>query len=555
MQLHRLRNLPTMALAVAYAMPLLALFVLALMPNEGGVSHLLAHGMAGYISQSVLVAAGAGVLSLFMGGYTAWLVSRYEFPLRRVFAWALLLPLAVPSYIGALVYGYLLDAPGPLQTALRDATGLAWGEYWFPNIRSAGGAMVVLSLALYPYVFVLARVAFCFQCASIFETARLLGLPPRQWLWKVALPSARPALMMALALVMMESLADFGTVSLFGVNTVTAGIYKLWIGLNDPLGAARLAAMLMLVVSALIWLERHYRRRSDAMPHSDYAARSWQMKVGGVHALYKIIICALPVLFGFAVPVVQLIVWATMQPAAWFDDYHLRALGFSVAIGVSAAVLTMAVAMVFAYGLRVRGVRLRAALIRLAAMGYAIPGSVIAVAIFISLVALDKSIADMVEQATGERPTLWLTGSIFAMVLACSIRFMAVALSGVESGLRQISQSSDDAARLLGATWRYRFVQLHWPQLRMSVWLAAFMVFADTVKELPASMLLRPFQVDTLAIRTYELASDSRLQEASPPALMLIAICLAAVLWMGRQVMRAPSSSANDVMPAQGQVA
>jgi iron(III) transport system permease protein len=514
-------------LAALCCLPFAALVLMAAPNAEWSFSPAIMRFLPDYIVNSLFIALATGALGLFMGSYAAWYVVRYDFPARRILQWALLLPLAMPAYLLAMVYGHLLDVAGPAQAGLRELTGWRVGEYLFPEIRSPIGVVLVLAFSLYPYVYLAARHAFAGQCRSHFEAAWLLGLPPQKWLWSVAMPIARPALALGVALVMMEALADFGVVSLFGVPSFTTGIYRAWYGLGEPHQAARLACMLLALVAGLLWLERASRGRMRAMRAAQSTGAPLKRLRGG---LYHSAACAVPMLIGFAIPVVQLLLWAAQDASGWGDALHWRAASHTLLVGGLVAVGALVLALVFAYGLRARPIGWRAGLLRLATLGYAVPGSVIAVAIFIPLLMLDKTIADFWQSQTGVRPALLLTGSIAAMVIACIIRFLAVAMSSVESGLQQISPRIDDAALLLGVRGMRLKRALHLPQMKLALLAGGFMVFADTMKELPASLLLRPFNVSTLSIRTYELASDGQLVAAAIPALMMVAIGLAAVV-------------------------
>jgi len=516
----------TRGLALLLCLPIVSLLVTAA-GWMGGTAQPLALDYAAYVANSLLLALGTGALSLAIGVMAAWYITLYDFPLRRVLEAALLLPLAIPAYIMALIYGHWFDAAGPIQDLLRDASGLAYGDYWFPDIRSIAGSVLVLSLVLYPYVYILARLAFRRQCESWFEAAQLCGVPTRQWLWRVALPIARPALAIGVALVMMETLADFGVVSLFGVSTFTTAIYKSWAGMGDLVTAARLAIMLLLVVLFALWLERFSRRDWQQMQPASQARRIRLLNVSKKRGWFLCAACSLPVVIGFVIPVGQLLFWSLLNSSYWNDGWNYHAATTSLILAVSAAFLACVIGTIFAYAVRHRPQMAR--WIRPATIGYAVPGSVVAVAVFMPLLLLDRSIATGIEHLTGERPMLFLTGSLFAMVLACMYRFLVVAFGAIDSGLRTISPSVDDAARLLGTSQGRIIRELHWPHLRGSIMVGGLLVFADTMKELPASLLMRPFDVNTLAIRTYSLAQDGLLVQASVPSLMLIAISLLAV--------------------------
>ncbi len=525
-------------LLVALCMaPLVAVGVIACFPDQGSLSHLAATTLPRYITNSAYLFVGVGGLAMLIGTCTAWLVSMYQFPGRRVLQWLLLMPLAVPSYVLAMVYGHLLDVAGPVQMSLREMTGLAFGEYWFPTIRSTGGAVLVLAFALYPYVYMLARIAFASQCASLFESAHLLGMGHRRWFWHIAVPVARPALMAGAALVVMEALADYGTVALFGVESFTTGIYRAWYGMGDPVAAAKLACWLLGFVLFAIIAERYSRRHLRYHTQGMQPRKMTRLVPRRMSGWLICLLCLIPCAVGFVVPVLVLVGWSLHEVSYWQDHLHWNALKHSLMIAGACAVVAVMIAMSFAYAIRLR--LLPALWVQLATLGYAIPGSVIAVGVFVPLLLLDKSVAHWIETSQGVRPPLLLTGSIAAIVIACSIRFLAVAYGGMESALQQIAVATDDSARLLGARYGRIVRLLHVPHIKVGVMFAGFMVFTDTVKELPATLLLRPFNVDTLAIRTFELAGDGRLVQASVPALFLIGISLLAVLWLSTHSLKA----------------
>lgn len=522
-------------LAALCVAPLIAVLIIAALPDKGSVSHMIEYTLSRYVINSVWLALGVGGLSMAIGACAAWYVTMYQFPLRRVIEWLLLLPLAMPSYISAMVYGHLLDAAGPLQDGFRQATGLGYHDYWFPDIRSLGGAVLVLSFSLYPYVYILARIAFRFQCASLFENARLLGCGSHGWFWKIALPVARPSLVVGGALVIMETLADYGTVSLFGVASFTTGIYRVWYGMGDPIAAAKIACVLLALVMLALWCERFSRRHMHFAVMPDYRSQIPRINSSAIGGLCRLFICAIPAMVGFVIPAIQLVAWASHKADSWYDTAHWHSMYYSVLIAALAAVVATLIALVFAYALRIWPTRAMRLSVRAATIGYAIPGSVIAVGVFIPMLLFDKTIANALELYSGHRPGLFITGSIAAIVMACVVRFLAVAFASVESGVGQIHHHIDDAARLLGASYGHIFRHLHLPHLKTSLLIAGFMVFTDTLKELPATLLLRPFNVETLAIRTYELAHDTRLYDAAIPALILVAISLMAVLVLATQ--------------------
>lgn len=514
-------------LATLLLLPLVAIMFQAAQVDSAALDHLVKNQLFDYIFNSVSLAIITAILALIMGVGTAWSVAMYRFPGRATLQWLLMMPLAVPAYLSAIAYADLFDNAGMVQSQLRAITGQT-ELTWFPEIRSLGGAAFVLACALYPYVYILARLAFGSQCRQWFENAQLLGVPSKHWLMTIALPLARPACVVACALVMMEVLADFGTVQVMGVSTFTTGIYRAWLGLGDMPLAAALACVLLIMVSGSLIIERTQRRHHFLQLRDDKQGAIWSLPESRARGWLRLVLCSIPVMLGFGIPVLQLLYWALSQRFAG-DVQHWQALGTSLTVASLTALLALLVALIFAYAVQWWNAPWLRGLVRLATMGYAIPGSVIAVGIFVPLLRLDQTIADVMENIQGTRPPLWITASIAAMVIACVIRFLAVAYGGVSSAMERFNQQADDAARLLGQSRIGVIRTLHLPQLKTPLVMCGLMVFADTLKELPASMLLRPFDVNTLAIRSYELMSDGRLSDGAIPALMLIAISMVAV--------------------------
>src|SRR5690606_37540114 len=444
-----------------------------------------------------------------------WLVSKYQFVGRRVLQWLLLLPLAMPALMAAYPYTGMLDFAGPLHTSLRELTGWRYGDYWFPQIRSLGGAIVMLSLVLYPYVYMLARTAFREQPASLLEASRTLGLTPRQHFWRVALPLARPAILTGTALAMMEAFADYGTVQYFGVTTFTTGIFRTWFGMGNQLAAAQLAAMLTGFVLLLLLLERWSRRKIRYYHQGQRTQAASGRTVAPARQLLLLLLCMLPVLFGFIIPALQLFSWALTNYQVTLNRQFGQLVWNSFSLAAMAAVISVLLALLFAYGNRLRRDVLVQAPVRVAALGYAVPGTVIAIGVMLPLAWLDGRIDLLAEQWFGVRTGLIFSGTLFALLLAYSVRFLAVSLHSVEAGLERIKPGMDNAARSLGCSPLQVLQKVHVPLLRGSVLTALLLVFVDVLKELPATLLLRPFNFNTLAVRTYELASDERLADAA----------------------------------------
>ncbi len=501
--------------------------------------HLASTVLPEYIANSLMLMLGVGLGVVGLGVTTAWLVSSCQFPGRAWFQWLLLLPLAAPTYILAYLYTDTLEYFGPVQTLLRGVFG--WqraSDYWFPNLRSLGGAMLLFSLTLYPYVYLLARVAFLEQSTATLEASRSLGCGPWRSFWSVALPLARPAIATGTALALMETLNDFGTVAYFSVPTFTTGIYRTWFGLGDRPGAVQLAAVLLLFIAALVWLEqrsrrqaRYYQGQGAALAHCPYRLRGWR---GGVAWA----ICAGPVGLGLVLPVLLLLAMTLANADASLNGNFLVLSRNSLILASLSALVALGLALVLAYGLRLRPSPRLQLQVQAANLGYAVPGSVIAVGTLIPLGRLDNAIDGWLRQTLGVSSGLLLSGTVVALILAYLVRFLAVAFGAIDSGLAQIKPSLDDAARSLGQSPGQTLTQVHIPLLRGSLLTALLMVFVDVMKELPATLIIRPFNFDTLAVRVYQYASDERLVEAAAPALAILLVGLGPVIWLSRQITR-----------------
>ncbi|MEL7105381.1 MAG: iron ABC transporter permease [Pseudomonadota bacterium] len=531
--------LAVLALAVAAiaALPHIGVVAAALTSDIATLAHLAETVLWRYTSTTLVMVAAVGFGSFVIGTLTAWLVTMTAFPGRRIFEVILVLPLAFPAYVLAYGYTHILDHPGIVQSTLRDVTGWGPRDYWFPEIRSIGGAAMVLTLVLYPYVYLLARAAFLGQSASTFFAARVLGQSARGAFFRVALPLARPAIAAGVLLAMMETIADFGTVSYFGVQTYATGIYTSWFSLADRGGAAQLALGLLGFALFLAVLERtsrgearfHNGRRQEAMA---------RIPLGRAAQAGAFAVCALPVLLGVVVPVIAL---SAMALGSEQDLLSRRYIGFvrnSLTLATIAAVVTVAAAMVIGSFQRIKpGASSRLAFY-LARIGYAVPGGVIAVGLMVPLAGFDNALDAFMRDTFGISTGLLLTGSIWVLVAAYVIRFLAAALGAYEGGMAAVSPNIDAASRVLGRGVLGTLGRVHVPILRPSLLTAALIVFVDVMKELPATLIMRPFNYDTLAVQAFRLASDERLEGAAVPSLVIAAIGLLPVLLLCRQVAR-----------------
>jgi iron(III) transport system permease protein len=526
------------AVVLLLMLPILVIAAYVFVPAVDVWRHLATTVLPDYVMGSLLLSLSVGFGTLVVGTSTAWLVTLCRFPGRQILSFALLLPLAFPAYVIAYGYTGLLDYAGPVQSLLRSATGWEFGDYWFPNIRSLPGAAVMLTLVLYPYVYLLARAAFIEQSACVIEVSRTLGCSPWQAFFRVALPLARPAIAGGTALAVMETLNDFGTVQHFGVTTLTTGIFRLWLGMGEAAAAAQLSALLLVVVFVVLMIER-MSRGDRRFAHSTGRYRPLpRFALHGPRAALAMIACGLPVLFGFAVPVVALAAWTFATTDYWWRSEFLELAGNSFTLSAVTAAIAVLVALLLGYAQRVnRGMGV-VVLMRLASLGYAVPGAVIAVGVLIPFAGFDNWVDSLARKHLGVSTGLLLSGTIVAVCFAYIVRFLPMALHGIESGLAKITPNMDDAARLLGRSPIGAMREVHVPIMRGSVLTAGLLVFVEVMKELPATLILRPFNFDTLAIRAYELATDEQLVEASSAALAIVVVGILPVIVLARAISR-----------------
>ncbi|MBI1942655.1 MAG: iron ABC transporter permease [Betaproteobacteria bacterium] len=525
--------------AALIVLPILTVLASVFGPASETWAHLVRTALGHYVLNTALLVAlvAAGVISI--GVLSAWLVTAYRFPGQRLLQWMLVLPLAMPAYVMAYAYTDWLQFTGPVQSVLRAATGWQAREYWFPEIRSLGGAAAMLSFALYPYVYLLARTAFVDLSRSALEAGRLAGYSAWGSFRRVALPLARPAIAAGTALALMETLADFGTVSYFALEVFTTGIFKAWLSMGDSTAAGQLSACLLVFVVVVVALERASRGR--AAYASGTRKPSPPQRLAGLAAALAFAACAAPVLFGFLLPAGLLLRLAWSAADASWSARLLALVGNSFVLAAIAALAGVVLATAMAYAARLTRGRLATTVSyanRAAGLGYAIPGAVIAVGILVPLGRLDNWIAGGLEATFAIKPGLLLTGTVVALVYAYLVRFLAVALQTVEAGLAKVTPSMEDAARSLGATPVQTLARVHAPLLASSLASAALLLFIDILKELPATFALRPFNFDTLAVAAYNLAQDERLGEAALPSLVIVALGLLPLLAVTRRYMR-----------------
>jgi len=521
----------SLAVALTVAAPILVVVAAWFTPATDVWRHIVETVLAELLAHTAVLALGVGLGALILGAALAWLVATCEFPGRKFFDWALMLPLAIPAYVLAFVYVGLLDFSGPVQTWLREI-----GVDAFPPVRSAGGVVAVMVLAFYPYVYMLARAAFLSHGRAALETGRVYGLTPWRAFWHAALPMARPALAAGTALAVMEALADFGAVAVFNYDTFTTAIYKAWQGLFSLPAAAQLSSLLLLFVAAALLAEQRLRggARYDVSfkpPRARYRLTGWR-RAGATG------FAGLVLLLAFIVPVAQLLLWVWRTA---YQDFDTRYAGFflnTLTLGAVAAAVTAFFALLLAYTYRLKPDRLTRAAVRFATLGYALPGSVLAVGIMVSFVWLDRNVLEGAQRLLGFEPTLLLTGTLIALILAYGVRFMAVAHGPIDSTFERIKPSLWQAARSLGASnweilWRVSI-----PMLRTGLLSAGLLVFVEVMKEMPATLLLRPFGWDTLATRIFEMTSEGEWERAALPAVTLVLAGLIPVVMLVRRSAR-----------------
>ncbi|WP_413206697.1 ABC transporter permease [Rhodospirillum sp. A1_3_36] len=536
-----LPSLWTLGAAVAatiVAIPVIAVVVMAFLPGDPTIwPHLAKTVLPTYVANTLSLMGGVGLGTFLIGTGTAWLVTMYRFPGRGLFEWALLVPLAVPAFIIGFTYTELLDYAGPVQGVLRALFG--WTsprEYWFPQIRSLGGAITMMTLVLYPYVYLLARSAFLEQSQCTLEVSRTLGCTPWQGFRRVALPMARPSLAVGLALVLMETLNDYGTVKLFGVQTLTNGLYNVWLIMGNRAGGAQVACVLLVFIMVLIALER-WARAKKAYQNTGTRMRPVQGKrLTGPHAALASLACALPVLLGFVVPASVLARNAVLRfSESWTPDFARYATN-SLSLSLTAAVVALSIGLFMAYALRLGKGQALKWFTRLASLGYAVPGTVLAIGILAPFGAFDNALDGFMRDAFGVSTGLLLSGTLFALVFAYVVRFLALSYGTVEAGLGRVRPTVDMAARTLGCGPGKVLLRVHLPIIKGSLLTAILLVFVDCMKELPATLLLRPFNFDTLATHVFQFASSEQIERAGLGALAIVTAGLLPVILLSRSI-------------------
>lgn len=526
----------TLLIVAVLVTPMIAVFAAASGDSGSLWAHLLATVLPRYVANTLVLMLGVGVVTLVFGITTAWVVTRYDFPAKRVIEWMLLLPAAVPAYLVAYTYTDFLEYAGPVQGMLRDVFGWQSArDYWFPEIRSMGGAMLVMGAVLYPYVYVMARTAFMLTPGSLFETSKVAG---RNIFWSVALPLARPAIVAGLALVLMETLSDFGTVEYFAIETLTLGIFNVWLGMNSLPAAAQIAVIGFLFIVVLLVVElwaRASRRYTDttkrSVPLPPEKATGWQ-------AVRCLAVCLTPIAVGFVLPVGVLLSFVLKGYSVGFDGAVSAAAMNSLVLAGVVAISVMAIATFLAMASAFRVGKAMQRITALGSIGYAFPGTILAIGVVTAGGAVDRVSAGFMSTVFGVASTGWLSGTLMLVIIACVVRFQAIGYGAMTSGLARLPPNVLQASRTLGCSFSESMRTIVLPLVQKSIIAGGLLVFVDVMKELPMTLLLRPFNFETLATYVYQFAKDELLEEAALPALLIVLAGIPPIILMNAALRR-----------------
>ena len=532
--------------AVVIAIPVLTVLSSVARDSEGVWPHLVDTVLPTYIRDTVWLTLGVGLCTSVLGITTAWLVTMHSFPGCQFLRWALILPMAIPTYLSAYALTDLFQFSGPVQSQLRTMTGWTRQDYWFPEIRSLSGAIVILTLGLYPYVYLASRAGFATQSAAVIEAGRVLGAGPLRCFFQIALPLARPAILAGLALVLMETVAEFGAVDYCAVDTFSTGIYRTWVTRGSLTGASQLSACLLTVAVILLLMETSSRRALRFHHATQRTQRSVPTPLSGVRKLFACLFCSLPLVFGFLLPFCRFVALTVQNGDQRAQELFGELLFNSVLLAGIASALTVTTGLFMVSVRRLTPSAWLSPAVAFAGMGYAIPGGVIAIGILSPVWWCEDQLLQVLENQFGYFPGLFISGSLLTLILGYLVRFLAVPLQVLTAGLLRIRTSIDDASRTLGCSGLQLLFRIHLPLLRHSLAAAALLVFVDVLKELPATLILRPFDFDTLAVRVYQLAADERLAEASTGALAIIVVGLLPVILLTNIIDQTPQSVTTE---------
>lgn len=523
-------------IALLLVLPILAIFFTAIGETDELFAHLMSTVLPTYTFNTIALAIGVMLLSLVFGIPSAWLMAMCRLPTERVLQWALVLPLAMPGYIVGYIFTDWFDFAGPIQVLLRDLTGWGPGDYWFPDIRTLGGATVVLALVLYPYVYLLCRAAFMEQNVSLLQSARLLRCSPWQSFRRISLPLVRPSMAVGLSLVAMETIGDFGTVSYFAVSTLTTAVYDTWLGYSSLTAAAKISAIMLVFVILLLSAERFSRRKQKLFQNQFSSREDFRYELSGWKKWMALIWCWGLVAVAFIFPLGQLCIYAYKYfGQSWTAEFREYAIN-SLNVSIIAAVIAVGIALIVNFSQRLNPSRQNVLFMRLSSLGYAVPGTVLAIGVMVPVVFLDHTVNDIAKAMEWGRPGLIFSGSVFALILALVVRFSAVAIGSIESNLNKVSPSLDMAARTMGCNSNQMLKRVHFPLIRRGALIAALLVFIESMKELNAALLLRPFNFETLATYVYNFASDEHLELAALPAVLLVLVGLIPLVIVNRSL-------------------
>lgn len=526
-------TISTVAIALLVSLPVFVVFSYWLQPGSDTWSHLVDTVLTDYVVNSLLLMLGVTLCTGVIGTTTAWIIAQYRFPAHKFVRTLLILPLAFPGYIVSFAYAGMLDYAGPVQTTIRTVFGFATKrDYWFPDIMSLGGAVVVLSLVLYPYVYLITLPVFEHNTANLQEVAKTFGYSGWRRFFKISLPLARPAIVGGTSLALMEALNNFGTVQYYGVSTFTTGIYRTWFSLGDLPSAARLSGILLIFVLTLFFVEQWQRRKIKVVQGTISGGENVKDSLTGIRKWSAFIVCLIPALLGFIIPFVQLGYWAVINAAEVINETFYTILWNSLSLAIGVAGLIMILALILVYAARITENRYIRLLSRVATMGYAVPGSVISVGILIPLAWFDNSLDSFMEQTFGISTGLLLSGTIIAVSVGYIIRFLAVAYNSVQAGFGRVPIELDQTSTSLGCSPSRTLWKVHLPLVRKSLIAAVLIGFIDIMKELPATLILRPFNFDTLATKAYELAAEEMLPHAAVYAICIVLAGLIPVIFL-----------------------
>ncbi|MEC7942081.1 MAG: iron ABC transporter permease [Pseudomonadota bacterium] len=523
-------------IALLLVFPILAIFTTAVGETNELFSHLMSTVMPTYAYNTVVLVSGTMFLSLLFGIPSAWIMAMCHLPGEKVLQWALVLPLAMPAYIVGYIFTDWFDFAGPVQILLRDLTGWGPGEYWFPDIRTLTGAIIVLSLVLYPYVYLLCRAAFMEQNVSLLQSARLLKCSPWESFRRISLPLVRPSMAVGLSLVAMETIGDFGTVSYFAVNTLTTAVYDTWLGYSSLTAAAKISAIMLVIVILLLSSERYSRRKQKLFQNQFSSSEDFRYDLSGWKKWLAMFWCWGLVCVAFLFPLGQLIIYAYKYfGQSWTPEFREYAVN-SLYVSIVAALIGVIIALIVNFNQRVSPGKRSQAYMRLASMGYAVPGTVLAIGVMVPVLFMDHLINDIAKMMEWGRPGLIFSGSMFALIFAMVVRFSAVAIGSVESSLSKVSPSLDMASKTMGCNTNQMLRRVHLPLIKRGALIAGLLVFIESMKELNAALLLRPFNFETLATYVYNYASDEHLELAAMPAVLLVLVGLIPLIIVNRSL-------------------